>query len=236
MIVLKEHLYNITFLAVVFISLFFFMGVEVVQDMHIKGNGAGSMKLTYFVSESVAQKNSNLIGNFPFDDARVKEYFTAPGVTLKKSQIIKKDGNIYVVADIDFTTVYKIKDLKGFQGTNSSFLKTDSGMVFYWNLKGNDPKQSGVLDKISYSFSFDGDIKSTTGLIKDKKVIYYRDTKSGSFNSDLFCSVTVTPSEVKSTGSETNQEKTENKSCGLFGIELPLILVGGYFFTRKLRK
>lgn len=236
MIVLKKHLYNITFLAVIFISLFFFMGVEVVQDMHVKGNGAGSMKLTYFVPESEAQKNNNLIGNFPFDDARVKEYFTAPGVTLKKSQIVKKNGNIYVVADIDFSTVYKIKDLKGFQGTNSSFLKTDTGMVFYWNLKGNEPKQSGVINKVSYSFSFDGDIKSTSGLIRDKKIIYYRDTQTGSFNTDLFCTVTVNPTEVKSNTNETNQEKSENKSCGLFGIELPLILAGGYFFSRKFKK
>lgn len=236
MILLKRQIYNFSLLAVIFFSLFFLTGVDVIQDMHTKGNGSGSLKLTYYVPEAEAQKNNNLIGNFPFDDARVKEYFTAPGVTLKKSQVVKKDGNIYVIADIDFSTVYKIKDLKGFQGTNSSFSKTDSGMVFFWNLKGNDPKQSGVIDKVTYSFTFDGDIKSTTGQIRDKKVVYYRDKKTGNFNTDLFCSITVTPSEVKSSGNETNPGKTENKSCGLFGIELPLILAGGYFFTRKLKK
>jgi len=209
--------------------------IEIFQSTYVKGDGSGKIKITYSAKESDVTKNNSLIGNFPFDAAKIKGYFSSPGNDLKKSEVLKKDGNVYVNAEIDFITVYKIKDMKGFSGTNSSFIKTDTGMVFYWNLKGNQPNQSAVLNKITYVFSFEGDIKSTTGILKNKEVSYYRDTKIGNFNTDLFCTVTVDPVEVKSSDNTKNGSPEENKSCGLFGIELPFILLGGLLISRKLR-
>lgn len=236
--ILKNNFNKFSF-SLIFLSVFLFMGVDVNQNTHINGDGAGTIKLTYSAKDADVTKNNSLIGNYPFDEAKVKEYFSSPGNNLIKSQVIKKDGIVYVNAEIKFSTVYKIKDMKGFAGTTSSFAKTDSGMVFYWNLKGNDPKQSGVIDKVTYAFTFDGEVKSTTGLLKNKEILYYRDTKTGNFNTDLFCAVTVSPSESKQTSSNSgsNQDNSgEGKSCGLFGFELPLVLLGGYAFALNRKR
>ncbi len=236
--------FNKISLAFLFITAFLYMGaVDQFQSTFVKNDGSGTIKLTYSATEADVTKSNFLIGNYPFEAGKIKEYFSAPGINLKKSEVIKKDGLYYVNAEIDFTTVYKIKDMKGFSGTNSSFIKTDSGMVFYWNLKGGVGNQSGVLEKVTFKFSFEGQIKSTTGVLKNNESVYYRDTKSGNFNSDLFCTATIIPGTSQNSNTNQTQEKgKENtpsgKSCGLFGIELPLIMIGGYVFAlnRKRKK
>lgn len=234
---IKKNNFSKIYLALFALTAFLFIGaVEINQTTFTKADGSGTITLTYIAKDADVTKNNFLIGNYPFEAAKIKEYFSSPNNNLKKSQVVKRNGLYYVNTEIDFKSIYKLKEMKGFAGINSSYFKTDSGMVFYWNLKGKEPNQSGVLDKVAYKFTFEGDIKSTTGLIKDDAVVYYKDTKGGNFDKDWFLAATVNVENVKTT-SETNKEESgENKSCGLFGIELPVLLLGGLMLSKRLKK
>ena len=158
-----------------------------------------------------------------------------------------------MTVDIEFKNINKINQAKGFTGVVAKWFGTDTGAVFnYTILAGKSTIE--YLDPQSYIVNFENSVKSTNGVKTEKKVTWgNRTSKNTNFSKDQTMaastsgsvpkSLDTTPGtpmsqEQKTAGKEEKQEEKSEKSCGLFGIELPLVILAGYAFTnrRKYKK
>lgn len=246
----NKNLIKIFTLSSLFLSLIVFGGgVKYFQTASLNNDGSGIIAVTYSAKTSDIISKNNIIGNLPFTKDKIKEYFTSENSVITKSTIYKDQADTTITGvalEINLRDLNKISTAKGFTGVNASWVKSDSGMVMRW-LFTPEHKNSDEITTYQVSFNFEGDIKSTNGVKKDKTVTYYvvsdkMDPKGAYFtttiNSDGKTNKTFKGKEVVTSkeNPKTVNKTEENKpsSCGLFGIELPLILLGGLVISRKI--
>ncbi len=104
----------------------------------------------------------------------------------------------------------------------ANWLKSDSGMVFDWTVSKNI-LQNNFIGELLYIFNFDGEIISSNGDIKGDSVTLWMNPKTTDFTNDVALVALVDP------------EGKSSSTCGLFAIELPLI-VGGMIFSLRFFK
>ena len=92
------------------------------------------------------------------------------------------------------------------------------------HIKSNAKTQ--LINSFHLTLTFDDEIKSANGQIKDKTVDW--------FQTD-FSKENVLTATLKSSGSKSNSNEG-GKGCGLFGMELPIILFGGLVLAFKKKK
>lgn len=239
---LSKRIYNGFILSVVAVSTFLFLGtVKIYQTGEIKADGSGSMTLTYSASTSEVKKNNNLIGNFPFTQQTVKDYFTSPNNQVKSAVVYKNKNDTSmtsVTVVIAFKNIDKISEAKGFSGIKASYRKIDDkSKLFSWTIP---PGVAGQIDQITGIFTFECEsLNSSNGVVKDKTITYYRNNKKADFTKDVAFSATIkTDGKTESSGDTEKKPDGDGKSCGLFGLELPLIMLAGLVFTvnRKRKK
>lgn len=232
------NLRNTFFLSIIAISAIYFMGaVNIYQVGKLKANGSGTLTFTYSASTSEVEKNNYLIGNFPFKKESIDEYFASNNNKIKSSSVYFKDKDpnlTSVTIVIEFDNIDNISGAKGFSNIKSSFVKNDNIKTLNWIVTNPAANQ---IDQVIFNLTIECEIvKSANGVIKDKSISFFASNKKSDFKKDVDFTVAVKVDEK--TEAKTTKEITEKdgKSCGLFGLELPFIFIGGLILSRNIRR
>lgn len=249
------NLYNKLFSGLILISAFLFLGaITVSQKGTVNADGSGSLTLTYTAPAAEVKKNNDLIGSFPFEQKMIKDYFSSGKDAQTKSISIgpnKADTTqTSVTVVIDFKNINSLSELKGFSGNKISYnAGEDNNRLFRWIISSESAKN---LDQIRCILTFDCEsLSSSNGTVQDKTITFFRENKKHDFTKEVVLGATIktdgktalntdTKTETKTDAGgkkDANEKKEEkSKSCGLFGLELPLILLSGLVFSSKLRR
>ena len=222
------------------------------QTINLKDDGSGSIKLNYNAKNAELRQNNFILANFPFSEKLANSFFASPNTTVKSAKLdfSAKDSTYYMTIEVDFKNINKLNQAKGFSNVTVRWSGTDTGAVFMYTLLPglSVPK---YFDPQSYIVNFENSVKSSTGVVKDKSVTWgNRSVKNTDFSKPVALTATttgkvpasldVTPGTTTTAGKETSttskEEEKKEKSCGLFGFELPLILLAGYIFNLNSRK
>ena len=244
----KSFISSLIISSLFFSLLIFGGGVSYIQNASFNNDGSGIISLTYKAKTSDLKTNNGIIGNLPFTQDKLGEYFNSDVTKIIKSSIYqdKTDPTLTNVSlELSVKNLNRITLAKAFTGVEASWVKRDSGMVMAWLFSPAHQKTNNV-DFYQINFTFENDVKSTTGILNGKTVAYYilaeKMNPAGVFytatvNSDgtskkpfAEAKTTTDPKTV-----ETKTEENKPSSCGLFGIELPLILLGGLVISKRFR-
>lgn len=221
-----------------------FAGIKYFQNNKVNKNGSVSISITYSAPTQDAAKSNNLIGNFPFTDKLIKEYFTFPGAVLTKA-ISYKDptdpNRTGVTVEFNGGNLINLSSCKALSGIKSSVLKKDTGYVISWFVP-SDYYKSNQIDIYQFNLTSEPAIKSTNGLNQGNEIKWYVFTNKVSTDGSYF--VTTVKSEDIKEGPNTTEKKPEGvkdeekkgTGCGLFGIELPILFLGGMFFLHNSKR
>ncbi|MBK6877062.1 MAG: hypothetical protein IPG99_11610 [Ignavibacteria bacterium] len=214
------------------------------QVMTLKDNGSGSVVLNYDSKQEVLKSNNFVLANFPFSEQLAKDYFASPNNKLRTAKLNFRvsDSTYFMTIEVDFKDINKLNQAKGFSNVKTLWTGSDSVQFSYTLLPALGASK---FLKCSHTSNFESPIKSSNGSVKDKTVTWgERSAKNKvDFSQDINLVVTTTAkipvvtkaSEPNSVGNSTTDGK-EEKSCGLFGFELPLILLAGYTFSITSRR
>ena len=120
-------------------------------------------------------------------------------------------------------------------------------MVFSWLFSPAHAKTNSIL-LYQIGVTFEGEIKSTTGVLKGNQANWYvmadkmnpggayflATIKSDGTTKNPFGASKESADKKKST--ETTTEEKKPGGCGLFGMELPLIIFLGFAFTNLSKR
>ena len=123
-----------------------------------------------------------------------------------------------------FKDLNNLSSAKGFEKIKASWKEGDDGMDFTYTLlqDTSSAKNMGASDtKLDYEFEFEDEVVTTNGRKDGNKVVW--DKTLADLKEDIEMTATV---------------KGAKKGCGLFGIELPLVVFAGIIFlvNRKRKK
>lgn len=198
--------------------------VNVDQKTTLKEDGSGTIKLHYWTS----MKNLSMgeeIGGFSFSESGVKTNYTAPGVEPSDIKITENtdDSTKHVNLTVGFKDFNKLSDAKGFAKSKQVWAKGKDGMDFKYTLLKDTANASGMgmeEFKLNYEFAMPGEVIVTNATSKDGTTLKWSKTVA-----DLKDDVVMTAT-IKGGG---------DKKCGLFGMELPVIVFFGLMFGYTLR-
>ncbi len=216
-----------------------FLGaMNVNETINLKKDGSGILTFSYLEKEATVKGKNFMIGNLPFTKEKLADYFKAPNSYIQLSTVEKsqKDNTMtQVTVVISFTDISKLGDAKGLAHTNFSYTQTDSGAVLK-NTINPDFVKTNMVDQIYYVLKSEGDIKSSNGKVTDKSAEFFRGKDY--LNGTEINFVATVESDGKTTSNKTVAGEEKGKSCGLFGLELPFLMLGGlvFSFNRKRKK
>ena len=207
----------------IIISVITFSGcINLEQDTKLKADGSGTMDIHYWT------KTSNIIGEeiagFGFTDDKVNVNYTSPNTEASEVKIEKnlEDSTTHVSLKLTFKDINRITDAKAFTKVKATWEKHADGMLFQYILIKDtaNANQPGMNDyKLTYEFEFPNDIVRANGILEDNKVIWEK-----------------TIADLKEDVEMTAIVKEGTKSCGLFGFELPVIVLSGLFLITINKK
>ena len=211
--------------------------VKMYQSCKVNNDGTVLMSFTYSANTAEITKGNNLIGNLPFSNETVKEYFSFPTGVIKKTAIYKDPANpnmTGVSIDILANDYSKVISAKALNGITIGWVKKDTGTVFSWLIP-NSYMQTNSIDTYQFLLSTGGEIKSTNGLVKDNTCNWFIykdkiDPKGAYFLATLKLDQSLASPQ------DTSKNNNSGKSCGLFGLELPILLLGGLVISKQLKK
>jgi len=199
--------------------------VNVDQKTKINSDGSGEITMHYWTKMSNV-KSSDELGGFAFTEEKAKANYKSDNneVTGVKIEDDLDDSTKHVTVDIKFKDLNKLSSAKGFEKVKTTWKEGDEGMDFSYILMQDtsNAKNMGASDtKLDYEFEFPAEILSTNGTKDGQKVVWNK-----------------TLADLKEDVEMTATVKTEKKGCGLFGIELPLVVFTGMVFllSRKRKK
>lgn len=209
--------------------------ISINQVATLKNDGSGKIDLTYSAKNTTIK--NFMVGNYPFAPKVAEKRFTSANTKVESSGFYrsKNDTSLYnIKVIVDFQKLNNLNQALAFSEVKASWTNTDSGNVFKWVIPSNS-KASAQITTFSYKFTFDGKvINSNGGKVEGNTITWYRDGKNIDPTKDI-----VLTALIESDGSEsTNKTDGDGKSCGLFGFELPLIMLAGLVFSvnRKRKK
>lgn len=219
------------FTATLLISFVLFLGVFLTgcvnyeQKAELNKDGSGEMEIHYWTGMSNV-KSSTKVGDFNFKEDDVKADYTSSNTEVKDVKIDEdlKDSTKHVKVKLSFKDINKLTDAKGFKKIKVSWTEGDDGMDFKYVVAKDTSaaKNMGASDnKLNYEFKFPAEVLKTNGT-KDGETVKWDNTLA-----DLKADIEMTAT-IKS-----------GKKCGLFGLELPLVLGLGltiFITSRRFRK
>ncbi len=213
-----------TFGSIVFMLLlgFYLFGcVDYEMKAELNQDGSGTMNIHYWTKKSNLSMG-NKIGDFSFEESQVKSDFSSGNteVTDLKIEENPADSTKHVKLTVKFKDFNKLSDAKGFAKTKPSWVEGKDDMEFKFVI--NKQEQSSGLtssNKLVYEFVFPGEVVSTNGVKDGKKVTWNK-----------------TLSDLKEDLVMTASVKKEGKKCGLFGLELPIVVLFGISLLAVTRK
>ncbi|HRE41692.1 MAG TPA: hypothetical protein PLG90_10180 [Ignavibacteria bacterium] len=219
---LRSFLFS--FIAV--LSLYLAGCVNVDQDTKLNADGSGSINLEYWTKMSNVASSDEL-GGFSFTEDKARKNYESSNTTINSLKVEDKldDSTKHVYVDLDFKDINTLNSAKGFEKIISSWKEGKDGMDFSYTVP-KDTTNSGNMGasdtKLIYTFEFPDEVISTNGRKDGKKAIFEKTLAD--LKEDLVMTATV--------------KGAAKKGCGLFGIELPLILLVGltYMAARRRKK
>lgn len=201
-------------------------------------DASGYLNFTYWEKGSIVDKNP-MVGNFPFTKDKADQLFNTANLKLQTFEVGKYEkDNSYteIKARIFFKNITKLSELKALSGIVVSYYKSDTGQVFVYEVPSGYAK-SNSIENLYVILNPDANIHSASGKINGKSIEWFRSSEYLNANKNIYFVATLNvpaKNEPKSTGNEVDKNG-KKESCGLFGIELPLILLGGLVISRKFR-
>lgn len=232
MTILNQYRNLILILVVIFISNYSYAGdITISQVASLKNDGTGKIDLSYSVKNSLL--NNFSFGNYVFGPKANETRFASENSKVEKSNFyMRSDDKSIAVTNIvlDYKDLNKINQAAGFADIKASWKKTDGGNEFRWVVTAN-PKAVAQISQYTYKFTFDDKVLSSNGsLVEGNTVTWYKD-KDIDPTKDI-----VLTAIIKSDGSSPTTNEGDKKSCGLFGIELPLLMIAGLVFSNKFNR
>ncbi|MBN1634136.1 MAG: hypothetical protein JW917_08225 [Ignavibacteria bacterium] len=216
---------TLLFSFVLFLGVFLTGCVNYEQKTELSKDGSGEMEIHYWTGMSNV-KSSTKVGDFNFKEEDVKSDYTSSNTEVKDVKVEEdlQDSTKHVKVKLTFKDINKLTDAKGFKKVTVSWAEGDDGMDFKYLVPKDTSaaKNMGASDnKLNYEFKFPGEILKTNGR-KDGETVKWDNTLAD-LKEDIEMTATI---------------KSEKK-CGLFGLELPLVLGLGltiFITSRKFRK
>jgi len=216
-----------TILFVISMAIYLTGCVNYEQKTKLESDGSGTMKIHYWTKAS--NISSGEVQGFGFTEEKVKANYGSGNTEISNIKIEEKvvEGdtakNKHVTFDLKFKDLNKLSEVKGFKKTKSSWKEGKEGMDFEFVLLSDtsSAKTMGASDyKLNYEFEFPTEVITTNG------------NKSGTSKVEWFKNVGDLKEDIKMTATV----KSDKKKCGLFGFELPIIIVVGLSFFYATRK
>ena len=199
--------------------------VNVDQKTKINQDGSGSLELEYWTKISNLSGGDEL-GGFYFAEGKAKENYTSTNSEVKTIEVKENldDSTKHVIMTVEFKDINKLNSAKGFEKIKTSWAESEGGMKFSYIVPADtsNAKNMGASDiTLNYSFEFPNEVVTTNGRQDGNKIVFEKTLAD--LDKDLEMTATV---------------KTEKKGCGLFGIELPIIVLAGLVFagSRQYRR
>lgn len=236
MFLTKKALY-LPYLILVFLFIPVFLGATNINEtITLKKDGSGSINISYIEKESIVKEKNYLIGNLPFNKEKIDEFFKSAGIVIYSSKIENNEKDkslIQVTLVMGFTSIEKLNDVKALANSRFSSTKTDSGTVIR-NIISPEFIKKNTITQIYYVLKSEVKVKSSNGKIEDKNVTWFRGKEYLDGKSDVNFVCTFDDGKVTITKSKDEGEK--GKSCGLFGLELPVLLFGGLIISGIIKR
>lgn len=199
---------------IIIIAVTFSSCVNIDQQTTINKDGSGSIALHYWTHTSNLSMGNEL-GGFSFEEAQVKKKFTSlnSDVTEVKIDNDESDSSSHVRVKITFKDFNKLNEAEGFSKTKSIWKKEKDKIIFNYTLMKDtvsSDKMASDEYKLIYGFSFPDQVLTTNGDVEGNLVTW--DKSLSDLNEDIVMSAEI---------------NDESGVCGLFGIELPLVLLFG---------
>lgn len=203
------------------------------QIINLKKDGSGTITFQYRSVEGSI--TGGMVGNFPFTKEKVNEYFNTPATKVINSTFDKAANNMTQASVIiTFSDVSKLGAMKVMTGSNVAYVKSDTAVT----LRIGYPLayvKANSLENLYIGFKSDASVKSTNGQIKDNAVTFFRAKQFLEGKDGANFAVSMTADSKGGAPTTTGGGGNDGKSCGLFGLELPvLVLLGSaVLFNRK---
>ena len=199
--------------------------VNVDQKTKVSKDGSGEITLHYWTKMSNV-KSSDDLGGFAFTKDKASSNYSSSNTEVKDVKVEEdlEDSTKHVTVEMTFKDLNNLSSAKGFEKIKTSWKEGDDGMDFTYTLlqDTSSAKNMGAKDnKLDYEFEFEDEVVSTNGRKDGNKVVW---------NNTL--------ADLKEDVEMTATIKGGKKGCGLFGIELPLVVFAGIIFlvNRKRKK
>jgi hypothetical protein len=215
---------NIIFLFVAIVTMS--SCVDLKQVTHLNKDGSGVVTLYYSTKLSNLSMGDEL-GDFAFSEIKARNFLTSANSDVRELKIETKDSDstVYVSAIVNFKDFNKLNSAKSFSKVQTLWEKTSEGFKFAFVIDKDSVKLSNFGDgkhMLVYEFDFPGDVITSNGKNSGKKASW-----------------TFELSQLKSGINMTATVKSDSGICGMFGLELPIIilLAGLVFLTlRNIKK
>lgn len=214
--------------------------VKYYQGNKINKDGTITISIVYSATNQEIKQSNNLIGNLPFTAPVVREYFAFTGAQVKRGIVYKDpvdlENRMAVTVEIVATDFSKISESKAFHNILAKWAKTDTGAVFSWYVPAADFQQNSI-ETYQFVLNSDPEIKSSNGLLKDKELRWFvfgnKVDKNGAY---FVTTVKAEGLEMESKDTKKPTESKEPKSCGLFGLEFPVVIFFGMILSYNFRR
>lgn len=216
---------NFTYLLVLPLLLFFASGcVNVDQKTMINNDGSGNVVLHYWTKYSNLSMGDE-VGGFAFAESKVRENYSSANTEVTEVKIEKNDvdSTSHVNVKLNFKDFNKLNEAKAYSKITPVWTKGDNGMTFSYTIASDTTSNNMGMNEytLTYAFEFAGDVIETNGRKDGSNRVIWEKTVADLKN-DLVFTATV---------------KSGGKGCGLFGIELPIvILLGSLLIFRRNKK
>lgn len=203
------------------------------QIITLEKDGSGVFKLIYSEKETVVKGKNFVVGNLPFTKEKSDEYFKSANSFVKAITIensAKDNSLLEVTVSIGFKDINKISEIKALTNALISLNKTDTGNVFKYVITPAFTKTNSI-DNVYTILTYNGKLISSNADAGKGNVSWYRSKEYLNIK-DIFLYATL-ESDVKTV---TKDSETKEKSCGLFGLELPIIISLGFVFSKLTRR
>ncbi len=210
-----------TLIFIFIISMLVFINgcVFVEQSTTLNVDGSGNMWLDYS-THTGSLKLGNIVGGMVFYEPEIKNRFTSEFFEVKsaKRDFNNSDSTTHIKLGIDFKDFNKISEVQGFEKVKGSWTKEGDNYNFKYivNRDSTLPKTMDMSEyTLKFKFQFPGEVISSNGNIDGNAVTWNRTVAD--LKDDIVMTATIKP---------------KSKICGLFGIELPVIIFLGILLFR----
>jgi len=239
--------------------------VKFYQSNQIHKDGSITLNIVYS-AKIKDLSGDKMIGNLPFAEDAIQDFFSSPDSKIEKNTVYidpKDESIIGVNVRVEVKDINKISGIKGLKDIRTSWSKDESGMIFKWNLPVSFMKDN-LIDTYQFILTSEDEIKSSNGVKKENSTDWFTfadkiDPKGALYTATIIATeensknIASSESNLESGADKTVQENSsmetsnddsntenfdeeEKKSCGVFSIELPIIVLLGASASFVLRK